>query len=244
MSRKIGSSDGIKVKQEGKEDCKEYDAALNARDRLKGALQDLQALHSDNSTDSEDYRVKSSSYKKNDRERGVQRRKKHKVGVIKETPFQHTFVMKLFDRSVDLAQFEENTPLYPICRAWMANNPRSFVSSKVNKEPPKKLKKEDKRESNKKFKLDDILLKDVYTLPPPQPSDIDPLDTAPMASPMKEFELPSESEKNLPTKEVLLASHITHWAEVKKKMRAEAFKREERFEPSKKILKRIFHGAQ
>lgn len=30
--------------------------------------------------------------------------------------------MKLYDRSVDLAKFEEDTPLYPICRAWMANN--------------------------------------------------------------------------------------------------------------------------
>lgn len=39
--------------------------------------------------------------------------------------FHHTYVMKLFDRSVDLARFEEDTPLYPICRAWMANQPRN-----------------------------------------------------------------------------------------------------------------------
>lgn len=31
--------------------------------------------------------------------------------------------MKLFDRSVDLAKFNEDTPLYPICRAWMYNEP-------------------------------------------------------------------------------------------------------------------------
>lgn len=30
-------------------------------------------------------------------------------------------VMKLFDRSVDLAQFDMDTPLYVICRAWMKN---------------------------------------------------------------------------------------------------------------------------
>lgn len=42
-----------------------------------------------------------------------------------DTPFHHTYVMKLFDRSVDLAQFQEDTPLYPICRAWMANQPRN-----------------------------------------------------------------------------------------------------------------------
>ena len=33
--------------------------------------------------------------------------------------------MKLFDRSVDLAQFNEITPLYPICRAWMRNQPHN-----------------------------------------------------------------------------------------------------------------------
>lgn len=41
------------------------------------------------------------------------------------TPYHHTYVMKLFDRSVDLAKFEEDTPLYPICRAWMQNQPRN-----------------------------------------------------------------------------------------------------------------------
>lgn len=38
-------------------------------------------------------------------------------------PATDTYVIKLFDRSVDLAQFSENTPLYPICRAWMRNSP-------------------------------------------------------------------------------------------------------------------------
>ena len=34
-----------------------------------------------------------------------------------------TYIIKLFDRSVDLAQFSTSSPLYPICRAWMRNNP-------------------------------------------------------------------------------------------------------------------------
>lgn len=33
------------------------------------------------------------------------------------------YIIKLFDRSVDLAQFNTTTPLYPICRSWMRNNP-------------------------------------------------------------------------------------------------------------------------
>ena len=31
--------------------------------------------------------------------------------------------MKLFDRSVDFAQFSEDTPLYALARAWMQNKP-------------------------------------------------------------------------------------------------------------------------
>lgn len=47
-----------------------------------------------------------------------------KSGSMAEAPKpQPSFVMKLFDRGVDLAQFDESTPLYPICRAWMHNKP-------------------------------------------------------------------------------------------------------------------------
>ena len=35
-----------------------------------------------------------------------------------------TYMVKLFERSVDLAQFPEDTPLYPVCRAWMQNDPQ------------------------------------------------------------------------------------------------------------------------
>jgi LIN37 len=37
-----------------------------------------------------------------------------------------SYVMKLFDRSVDLAQFSEDTPLYPVCRAWIRNKPHAI----------------------------------------------------------------------------------------------------------------------
>ena len=41
-----------------------------------------------------------------------------------ETTKQHMqHVIKLFDRSVDLAQFDEHTSLYTLCRSWMRNNP-------------------------------------------------------------------------------------------------------------------------
>lgn len=47
-----------------------------------------------------------------------------------------SYIMKLFDRSVNLAKFEEDTPLYPLCRAWMKNQPRApAVKSEKSTDP-------------------------------------------------------------------------------------------------------------
>ena len=51
------------------------------------------------------------------------KKKRRKDTESKDTGFHHTYVMRMFDRSVDLAQFKETSPLYPICRAWMLNKP-------------------------------------------------------------------------------------------------------------------------
>lgn len=52
-------------------------------------------------------------------------------------PQPASYIMKLFDRSVNLAQFEEDTPLYPLCRAWMKNQPRAQIprNEKINEDP-------------------------------------------------------------------------------------------------------------
>uniref|UniRef100_V9ILF7 Protein lin-37 n=1 Tax=Apis cerana TaxID=7461 RepID=V9ILF7_APICE len=124
-----------RVKVEIKDELGDSDV-LVARDRLKGALREL-LQHSDtgSSADSSEesstqdykhqikkidniYRTKSMGFQQ---PRKVRRRRQ----VQMDTAFHHTYVMKLFDRSVDLAQFQEDTPLYPICRAWMANQPRN-----------------------------------------------------------------------------------------------------------------------
>lgn len=46
----------------------------------------------------------------------------------KHSPARQSYVLKLFDRSVDLSQFSEDSPLYPICRAWIANQPKANYS--------------------------------------------------------------------------------------------------------------------
>uniref|UniRef100_A0A1Q3EVT1 Antolefinin n=1 Tax=Culex tarsalis TaxID=7177 RepID=A0A1Q3EVT1_CULTA len=53
-----------------------------------------------------------------------------------------TFIMKLFDRSVDLARFSEQTALYPVCRAWMQNAPRVARKDEqdgLKENPPREL---------------------------------------------------------------------------------------------------------
>ncbi|XP_066031108.1 LOW QUALITY PROTEIN: protein lin-37 homolog [Chamaea fasciata] len=55
-----------------------------------------------------------------------QRRKKRREGGEgPETPPQkhNSFVIRLFDRSVELGQFPAGTPLYPVCRAWIGHCP-------------------------------------------------------------------------------------------------------------------------
>ncbi|XP_055611751.1 protein lin-37 homolog isoform X2 [Uranotaenia lowii] len=48
---------------------------------------------------------------------------------------EQSFIIKLFDRRVDISRFGPNSPLYPVCRSWMKNNPRHGNSViKVEKE--------------------------------------------------------------------------------------------------------------
>ena len=94
------------------------------------------------------------------------------------TAFHHTFVMKLFDRSVDLAQFPVQTPLYPVCRAWMKNDPHNTNMAPrlrtPTPEPEENLQngedenatEEDDASSEKMAKTTDP---DFYKLPPPEP---------------------------------------------------------------------------
>lgn len=86
-----------------------------ARGRLKGALQEIANV----ADDDDDLDASKPS-----RGRPPKRAKKETTPPPQPT-VQHSFIMKLFDRCVDLAKYNENTALYPICRAWMINQPRS-----------------------------------------------------------------------------------------------------------------------
>lgn len=96
-------------------------------------------------------------------------------------------ILKLFDRSVDLAQFEfqeiEDPPLYPVCRAWVqgAHNEASLR----NKSPTKYTSKPDN--SNGTHPINDessLSTPESFRLPPPKTK----LEAA------KEFNLELDSE--------------------------------------------------
>ncbi|CAH8596727.1 unnamed protein product [Schistosoma rodhaini] len=49
------------------------------------------------------------------------KRKKRRVPSEEEETYKESFVIKVFERSVDFGQFSENAPLYPMARSWIRN---------------------------------------------------------------------------------------------------------------------------
>lgn len=118
---------------------------MAARGRLKGALQDIkgntedeQSDHNNSSSSNQPLRgrppkrIEIVSYEQNASILPCRGRPPKRFKKLLPCPSDLTsgsdhksFIMKLFDRSVDLAKYNENSALYPICRAWMLNQPRS-----------------------------------------------------------------------------------------------------------------------
>lgn len=220
----------------------------NARSRLDGVLQYLMEKADDSPSSSEDECNKAlpevmmkkepspvSSPAKKQTQR-TQRKRRRKDDVT--TKNSNSYVMKLFDRSVDLAQFTEQTPLYPICRAWINNKPNMTVSTKSEPQPVLT----DTNKLDEKF-LDDAGSKDVYQLPPPAPSckgDLKDLRIpSPIPQPQEQFVICSD-EQNAPSKETLMAKHMVRWRAVRQKWKQAAQANEERYKESGAILKAIF----
>nr|XP_034832183.1 protein lin-37 homolog [Maniola hyperantus] len=123
-----------------------------ARGRLKGALLEMMEPANEESDASTEYaparreRRRSSPkqipwYQRPHRKHIPLDRKEHlsleddKPEMRPKSPQRQSYVLKLFDRSVDLSQFKEDSPLYPICRAWIANQPKANYKSYLNEEP-------------------------------------------------------------------------------------------------------------
>ncbi|XP_014616965.1 PREDICTED: protein lin-37 homolog isoform X1 [Polistes canadensis] len=244
-----------RVKIEIKDEIGDSDV-LVARDRLKGALRELlQHTDSDSSADSSEensshefrhhmrkidnmYRTKSIHFQQ---PRKIRRRRQIQM----DTAFHHTYVMKLFDRSVDLAQFQEDTPLYPICRAWMANQPRNpNLIPKIRSPSPEIVSEINNQNSNILDASGEI--RDVHFLPPPLPcEEAMPRNRIPSPIIPEKEEIKLEYDgQTLNSRDVLLREHRIHWNAVRKKWHQQAHKNEQRYAQGQQILSTIFKRAQ
>lgn len=237
----------------------------NARDRLKGALQELLDQSDDSSLSSHDDPSQSDLFNQQmaikkplpiksepmvPPQQAVRnmrpQRKRRRREAINDAAFHHTYVMKLFDRSVDLAQFREDTPLYPICRAWMANQPRNTnLTPKLRTPTPPPP--EDAPSGVEGADSDLDVVRDTYKMPPPLPLPDDSKRKlrvpSPVPQPKDDCGTDQDGKANS-TREVLLHNHLIHWAAVRKKWHAASHLNEARYNESGRILKAIYKRAQ
>lgn len=148
-------------------------------------------------------------------------------------------MIKLFDRSVDLAQFSENTPLYPICRAWMRNSPsvREHERSPSSPLPPLPEDEEGSEVTNSKSR-------DIYKLPPPTapgpPGDAcrsripSPLQPETQGTPDDE---PSEPE---PSPSTLIYRNMQRWKRIRQRWKEASHRNQLRYSESMKILREMY----
>lgn len=202
-----------------RDEIKEENAAGNylaAKGRLNSVLKQLSEQTDSESESSDDNHKKATPKKRKENQQA----------------YHHTYVMKLFDRSVDLAKFEEDTPLYPICRAWMQNQPRN---------PQSVIKR---RLSSPEPRWNDSM-SDVHRLPPPLSSFQTRIPSPlPCQAQNKEEINLNYDETTLPSKEELLDSHLERWHNVKRHWIKTAAINENRYAMSTQILKAIYNRFQ
>jgi len=187
--------------------------------------------------------------------RGVRRRRKKAVPL--NTAFHHTFVMKLFDRSVDLAQFPVHTPLYPVCRAWMKNDPHNTNMAPRLRTPTPEPEEnaqngdieepidDDDDSSEKNAKNTDP---DIYKLPPPEPLQVteEGLEESVRVPKFEKGSLEENFEvkenADAPSTESLLNEHRAKWQEIRKSWKRAAVDNEKRYSESMKILTAMYES--
>ncbi|KAJ8731102.1 hypothetical protein PYW07_004266 [Mythimna separata] len=205
-----------KAKPALSKDSNDAKEVSTARGRLKGALMEVLDPTADESDASSDYvpdKRESRDHRSEDDERPYRR---------KRSPHRQSYVLKLFDRSVDLSQFSEESPLYPICRAWIANQPRANY-----------------REFGRDEDMDQH--SDTLELPGPEGphvSKIPPLLPEQLKANKNNINL-NYREAPPPTREQLLASHSSRWLAVRQAWLEQAAKVEARYDAAHQLLNKI-----
>ncbi|XP_034030976.1 protein lin-37 homolog isoform X2 [Thalassophryne amazonica] len=146
---------------------------------------------------------------------------------------QNAYIIKLFDRSVDLAQFNTSTPLYPICRAWMRNNP-SVREPPPSPSPPHTMVEEE---------VTDMIngkCQDVYRLPPPT---LCPVSSSgePVNLRIPQTDKPTVTQ--LPdsplTSGHFICEHMERWKKIRQRWKECSNRNQLRYSESIKVLKEM-----
>ncbi|XP_061531801.1 protein lin-37 homolog isoform X2 [Phycodurus eques] len=147
---------------------------------------------------------------------------------------QNAYIIKLFDRSVDLAQFNASTPLYPICRAWMRNNPSVREPSEGSPRSPQVMQEEEVADMiNGKEQI-------VYRLPPPTASPIS-LSGEPVNLRIPPTEKPTVTKitETVAVSGSFICDHMERWKKIRQKWKECSNKNQLRYSESIKILKEM-----
>lgn len=237
----------FKIKQE-----KTAPELENARTKLEEALQYIIDKTDESPSTSEDesnklaeIQIKKepspvSSPTKRQTQRTQRKRRRKDEGLNRNT---NSYVMKLFDRAVDLTPFNEQTPLYPICRAWIKNQALFLGGSPIKEEPTNG--ENDLNEDGDK-ESDENNSDEVRQLPLPKPFPSDGRDLripSPVPKPDKPFNVCSDDQNSF-TKELLMTNHLQHWKAVRQKWKQAAKRNEDRYRESGAILKAMFERSQ
>lgn len=154
-----------------------------------------------------------------------------------------SFVMKLFDRSLDLSKYSEHTSLYPICRAWMANQPRnpSIRSYRDARSPSPTERKDNGIEMLVMLRKGEQ--REVNSMPKPKPTDVPKIPTP--IKPPKVFnrsdEVVAATDKLKDGQKAdILAQHLAKWKQVKTNWQKHTKVYQQRNEVSFKIIQELF----
>ncbi|RVE62527.1 hypothetical protein OJAV_G00157830 [Oryzias javanicus] len=149
---------------------------------------------------------------------------------------QNAYIIKLFDRSVDLAQFNTSTPLYPICRAWMKNNPSIRESVTSPGSPPGMTEEEVTDMMNGKGQ-------NVYRLPSPTfchiSSSGEPINLRipQMEKPTVTKDVANYLFTEVSSPESLRSDHMERWKKIRQKWKECSSRNQLRYNESIRILK-------
>uniref|UniRef100_A0A2M3ZJZ8 Uncharacterized protein n=1 Tax=Anopheles braziliensis TaxID=58242 RepID=A0A2M3ZJZ8_9DIPT len=193
-----------------------------ARGRLKGALKTAQ-----HSTDESSEEIDDSGDSVRE---STKRRREEKVPAVPQP-----YIMKFFDRHIDLSRFKETSSLYAMCRAWYKNNPTAR-GQETDADAPKAMvfKREYNPEIVEKFLNDQVT--EIREMPLPESAgNMEPYDQQ-TVHPFTEFKINTGTMG----KEELLEEHLIKWKHLRKSWIAHRKQyKERRYETSFKLLDAI-----